>query len=658
MHEETQIDCLNSLFTMCFNIDDRLEVSLLTPALEKYLTAFSQEKSFSKLFRTQRPKFLTGDLDLQNSQGKQFLLIAQDETIALRGQIVRLIGSSSFRFVGSPWAAWMKENNPNVALKIDDFPILDSQMDQRFHLATKDLMVRDLEKLTEQLIKARDAADAANQLKTDLFAVMSHEMRTPLHSVISALHLVQQSKHDGQRKYLAEVAQNSARGLLNVINYALDYSKIDAGRMKLEPVEFGIIELVEIVTDMTTGKARQKGVKLTTKVDDNVPRHFKGDDQKIRQILVNLASNAVKFTNKGSVAVEISIDETVVVSEEAGKAAVKFSVSDTGCGISENDLQQIFEPFWSKNLKANHEAGTGLGLKISKQLAQLMHTDISVSSCLDVGSEFVFTLMLEIVSQPAIKTLQLGSKKLPSSFSGLVMLVDDNLTNLMLAEMILNTLGLEVRTASSGEEAVELARAFSFDLVLMDITMPGIGGIEATDQINKMMLNPPVIALTAHVQPEQIDQYLAHGFSGYLKKPMENIELARELSLWLPAGKDTIPLEIESSGLPSANLEVLARLKNQIGEANFFRVRTLFLGETNRRLSNLLAAWVRRDHESLVHEAHTLSSSVSSFGGEDLGWRMRKIEKLSRARDIDGVICYMKDIEKHAKESLKKIEAY
>ena len=494
MHEETQIDCLNSLFTMCFNINDQLEVSLLTPALENYLTVLPLEKSFSKLFQAQRPKCLTGDLDPGRSQGKRFLLIAQDKTIALRGQIVRLTDSDSFRFVGSPWAAWMRENNPKIALKIDDFPILDSQMDQRFHLATKDLMVRDLEKISEQLRQARDAADSANQLKTDLFAVMSHEMRTPLHSVISALNLVQQSKNEGKRKYLAEIAQNSAPSLLNVINYALDYSKIDAGRMKLEPVEFGITELVRTVTDMTTGKAQQKGVTLTTRVDESVPKYFRGDEQKVRQILVNLASNAVKF-----------------------------SVSDRGCGISENDLKQIFEPFWSKNLKANHDVGTSLGLKISKQLAQLMNADISVSSSLDVGSEFVFTLVLvlEIVSQPAIKTLQFGSKRLPNSFSGLVMVVDDNLTNLMLTEMVLNTHGLEVRTASSGEEALELARTTPFDLILMDITMPGMSGIEATDQINKMMLNPPVIAMTAHVQPEQIDQYLAHGFSGYLRKPMK-----------------------------------------------------------------------------------------------------------------------------------------
>ena len=629
MHEETQIDCLNSLFTMCFNINDQLEVSLLTPALENYLTVLPHEKSFSKLFQVQRPKCLTGDLDLGNSQGKQFLLIAQDKTIALRGQIVRLTDSDSFRFVGSPWAAWMRENNPKIALKIGNFPILDSQMDQRFHLATKDLMVRDLEKISEQLRQARDAADSANQLKTDLFAVMSHEMRTPLHSVISTLNLVQQSKNEGKRKCLAEIAQNSALSLLNVINYALDYSKIDAGRMKLEPVEFGITELVRTVTDMTTGKAQQKGVTLTTRVDESVPKYFRGDEQKVRQILVNLASNAVKF-----------------------------SVSDTGCGISENDLKQIFEPFWSKNLKANHDVGTGLGLKTSKQLAQLMNTDISVSSSLDVGSEFVLTLVVEIVSQPAIKTLQFGSKRLPNSFSGLVMVVDDNLTNLMLTEMVLNTHGLEVRTASSGEEALELARTTPFDLILMDITMPGMLGIETTNQINKMMLNSPVIAMTAHVQPEQIDQYLAHGFSGYLRKPMENIELARELSLWLSAGEGTVPLEIESSGLPAANLEVLARLKDKVGEANFLRVRTLFVGETNRRLSNLLAAWVRRDHGSLAHEAHTLSSSVSSFGGDDLAWRMKRIEKSSRAKDIEGVICYMKDIEKCARESLKEIAAY
>ncbi|MDB9943253.1 response regulator, partial [Pseudomonadales bacterium] len=234
----------------------------------------------------------------------------------------------------------------------------------------------------------------------------------------------------------------------------------------------------------------------------------------------------------------------------------------------------------------------------------------------------------------------------------------DNQTNLMLTEMILKKFGLDVKAASSGQEAIDLASSIPFELILMDITMPGMDGIEAARQINQQMVKSPIVALTAHVQPEMIDDYLANGFKGYLRKPIEHLELIRELNLWLPAGKNTQPLSIERSKLPVINHKTLDRLNDQIGEINFVRVRRLYLDETKRRLANLLAAWVRRDHDSLALEAHTLASSVSSFGCDDLAWRMNKIDKAIRTMDMSDVISYMKDIEKHAKESLHEVEVY
>jgi len=587
-----------------------------------------------------------------------FLLVAQDHSIALRGQVVQLEGDKGYRFVGAPWLAWMSEYRPQVALKINDFPIFDSQLDQRFHVATQELMVKDLQKLTGELMQARDAADDANRMQTDLFAVMSHEMRTPLHGVISALSLVGNSDNEGEREQLVDVAQKSALGLLNVINYALDYSKIEAGRMKLDSVEFGIMELTRSVADINIGKAQEKGIELIMNVSADVPRYLNGDQDKLRQMLVNLTSNALKFTDSGRVVVSVGIDEFMNLELNAGQALIRFSVSDTGCGIPDKDLQNIFEPFWSKNGAANTDVGTGLGLKISKQLGKLMNADIMVTSQLGVGSAFSFTVALEIISRPSVKTLQFDSKALPNTLSGRVMIVDDNKTNLMLTEMILKKFGLEVKAVSSGQEAIDLASSIPFELILMDITMPGMDGIEAARQINQQMLTPPIVALTAHVQPEMIDDYLANGFKGYLRKPIEQLELIRELNLWLPAGKNTKPLSIEPSKLPVINHKTLERLNVQIGEINFVRVRRLYLDETKRRLSNLLAAWVRRDHDSLALEAHTLASSVSSFGCDDLAWRMNKIDKAIRAMDMSDVISYMKDIEKHAKESLNEVEAY
>ena len=274
------------------------------------------------------------------------------------------------------------------------------------------------------------------------------------------------------------------------------------------------------------------------------------------------------------------------------------------------------------------------------------------------GSVFSFRLSLDPVSDPSVRTLRRDSKTLPSFFTGKVMIVDDNETNLMLTEMILKNLGLEVCAAKSGQEAIDLAKAIPFDLILMDITMPGMDGVEATRQIRQLMLKPPVIALTAHAQTDMIDEYLSNGFKGYLRKPLEHMELIRELNLWLPAGKGTAPLEIEESSLPVVNQKTLETLNEQIGEDNFIRVRKLYIDETRKRLANLLAAWVRRDHEALTLEAHTLASSVSSFGCEDLAWRLRNIEKANRAEDLSVVISYIKDIEKNANQSLEEVGGY
>ena len=649
---------LDGLFATCFTIDANLQVSNPTSTLKSYCPGIEPGKSLLDLFEVQRPVLVHGKMFLKEHLNSLFLLVAQDHSIALRGQVVQLEDDKGYRFVGAPWLAWMSEYRPQVALKINDFPIFDSQLDQRFHVATQELMVKDLQKLTGELMQARDAADEANRMQTDLFAVMSHEMRTPLHGVISALSLVGNSDNEGEREQLVEVAQKSALGLLNVINYALDYSKIEAGRMKLDSVEFGIMELTRSVADINISKAQEKGIELIMNVSADVPRYLNGDQDKLRQMLVNLTSNALKFTDSGRVVVSVGIDEFMNLELNAGQALIRFSVSDTGCGIPDKDLQNIFEPFWSKNGAANTDVGTGLGLKISKQLGKLMNADIMVTSQLGVGSAFSFTVALEIISRPSVKTLQFDSKALPNTLSGRVMIVDDNKTNLMLTEMILKKFGLEVKAVSSGQEAIDLASSIPFELILMDITMPGMDGIEAARQINQQMLTPPIVALTAHVQPEMIDDYLANGFKGYLRKPIEQLELIRELNLWLPAGKNTKPLSIEPSKLPVINHKTLERLNVQIGEINFVRVRRLYLDETKRRLSNLLAAWVRRDHDSLALEAHTLASSVSSFGCDDLAWRMNKIDKAIRAMDMSDVISYMKDIEKHAKESLNEVEAY
>ena len=228
----------------------------------------------------------------------------------------------------------------------------------------------------------------------------------------------------------------------------------------------------------------------------------------------------------------------------------------------------------------------------------------------------------------------------------------------LLGKMILEKLGLVVRTASTGEESVEISEYLNFDLVLMDISMPGISGIEAAQLINLRKDPPPIVAVTAHSDSELTNQYLSQGFKGYLKKPLDRNELIRELALWLEhAGENALPV-VEPSNKPQFDARTIAVLVEQIGEENFERCREMFLNETKERLACLFAAWVRRDLVALTREAHTMSSSVASFGGDDLAWRLRKIEAASRANHIPEVISYMKDIEAVSNLMIEDVKAY
>jgi len=215
-----------------------------------------------------------------------------------------------------------------------------------------------------------------------------------------------------------------------------------------------------------------------------------------------------------------------------------------------------------------------------------------------------------------------------------------------------------VRTASTGEESVEISEHLNFDLVLMDIAMPGISGIEAAQMINQKKDPPPIVALTAYADAELTNKYPSQGFKGYLKKPLDRNELVRELALWLEhAGENVLPV-MESSNKSQFDSRTIVVLIEQIGQENFEHCKEMFLSETKERMASLFAAWVRRDLVVLAREAHAMSSSVASFGGDDFAWRLRKIETASRASHVAEVITYMKDIEAVSNLMLEDVKAY
>ncbi len=640
------ISLLEKLFPFTFTVDSDLLLSQVSPRLGDLCPAAVSGLDFMAVFRCHRPRIVSCYEELVAAENLLFLLISHDEQLALKGQMILSADGKRLHFAGMPWLEWMNQKAPEVRLHLGDFPKLDSQMDQDFLLINQQSMVNDLESLNEQLARAEKESRDSIKVQSELFAVMSHEMRTPLNGVISALSLLSEECSSAERERIIEVANQSANNLLSVINYALDYSKIDAGKMPLQMLDFSLTTMLDSVIAVTEGRAKEKSIELSYFISSGVRQLVVGDEEKIRQVLINIVGNAIKFTEVGSVNVFVEQKENLF----------RFIITDTGIGIAKGDFPKLFNPFWGKS-KNDSETSTGLGLNIVMQLVELMSGEVGVESEEGVGTTFWVEIPLDAAKLKSIPEKESAMDALPSTFSGRVLLVDDHQVNLMLGRMILENRGVAVRTASDGEEAIKIIKDIVFDLVLMDISMPVMDGMAAIEEINLLPSPPPVVALTANVGDDFAKRYIDAGFKGYLKKPLEQAAMVSELSFWLKPGKLGVASAIDS-GKALFNSDVLEELIKQIGNENYLRVRSLFIDESESRISSLLNAWLRRDLEQVRKEAHALSSSVASFGCEDLSWRLKKIEAAVSIGDATKLVRYMIEIESAAKEALGIVFQY
>lgn len=637
---------LDDLFTMCFNVDEDLIVSRSSDKLKNLLPDIDSS-NFLDFFDCHRPTGIKSYDDLLKHEKDLFLLVSRDRRLALRSQFVPLFDSNSIRFVGAPWLAWMNDHNPRLSLQLTDFPKLDAQMDQQFYLASQQNMVNDLEKINGDLLAAKEEALEANRIRTDLFAVMSHEMRTPLNGVISALTLIEDQRTPDSNQKLMRMARNSANSLMTVINFTLDYAKIDAGKMQLVEESFDPRKLLLGVEAIARSLLEEKPIRVSLEIDDSLPTGLLGDEEKLRQVLTNLVGNAVKYTSEGNIWLKL---------KWISGGQLEFSVKDTGVGIAHANLDNIFSPFWTSSSGNEHLQSTGLGLNISKQLTELMGGSLYVQSELNIGSEFIVLIPIKAIELEQGEVRETNALQ-EVRFSGRVLVVDDNLTNLALAEMLLEKLGLQIRKASTGEDAVSIARDVTFDVVLMDILMPGMDGMQTMKQINKLPDSPPIIACTANVGPDYARQYVASGFSGYVQKPIELHQLCEVLAKWLPKAEVT---EERQPVKPSHTLtrSVLEKLCNEIGEEKYERIRDLFLKESQKRMTSLLSAWVSRDYDKLVLESHAMAGSAGSFGADILSQKLKRIEYLGREREVNLLIEEISGIDRFFDETIQAIEEY
>lgn len=521
-------------------------------------------------------------------------------------------------------------------------------------------------KTNKKLQELKDMADAANKAKSNFLANMSHEIRTPINTILGMDEIIIREATEKPIIGYAENIRDASTTLLSLVNDLLDFSKIECGKMEILPVEYEIANVLSEIMNMIEIKVANKGLDFTPVIAEDIPYLLYGDDVRLRQIIINLLTNAVKYTKEGSVVLKVDWSE-------AGDSSINLivSVTDTGIGIKEEDLDRLFVSFERIEERRNRNIeGTGLGLSITRQLLELMGSDLNVRSEYGVGSTFSFVLKQGIRDRKPIGKFREKyaysrekHKKYRTTFvapNARILVVDDNAMNISVVEGLLKSTQIKVDKASGGLEALDLCAENYYDLILMDHMMPNIDGIETLHRLKESdgpNKDTPVIVLTANAVSGAKEMYEAEGFIDYMSKPIQGKPLEEKILEYLPENRyvlveyDKVEQDIFSKLWKAIANEISAEYRfKQIdvpsavesaeGSKETFRfLLQSFHDNASKNKKDILASYEAEDYTNYTIYVHALKSTSKMIGALTLSEKARLLELAGKEGKID----YIKD---------------